>query len=154
MCVWLCVRTRVCVCVCVVCHNRPATYLHSLSLLLTLHLIWISNYDTLHDTMEYYMGVRQRWEMICNVQVVYEYEDDPQHPMCCATEWSRHGTLKPGLRGSRSPLQRTVGPMITQGSPRSRDVSETRAGGAHILMSEQASRLEPTHTYSIDDIGE
>ena len=72
-----------CVCGCVyahtgvdVCRTRPATYLHSLSLLLTLHLIWISNYDTLHDTMKYYMGVRQRWEITCNVQVVYEYVDD------------------------------------------------------------------------------
>ena len=42
----------------------------------------------------------------------------------------------------------------SQASPRSRDVSETMAGGAHILMSEQTSRLEPTHTYNIDDIGE
>jgi len=72
-----------CVCVAVCTRTRVSTYValgplptYTHSLLLTLHLIWISNYDTLHDTMKYYMGVRQRWEIICNVQVVYEYTDD------------------------------------------------------------------------------
>ena len=34
------------------------------------------NYDTLHYNMKYYIGVRQIWEIICNVHWMYEYEDD------------------------------------------------------------------------------